>query len=345
VAQLSEPGRIRLMSEAVPARYDVPNQTPLPTIACLDFAAVRGSDGRYVPQLVELQGFPSLLAFETMQRDAWEVSLRDVAGLDRPWSAWFAGLDRASFLALARDTIVGDHEPAHVALVDLDPPAQKTQVDFAATKVLFDVDAVCPTQLEKRGRRLFRRDADGRELPVERIYHRLVIDELERSGLTLPFDLRDDLDVEWSPHPNWFWIWSKYSLPFLTHPAVPETRLLSEIATLPADLARDYVLKPLFSFAGAGVNVHPEPRDVAAIARNERARWCLQRKIAYGPAIEAVDGGSVKLEIRVMLLRPDDATEFVPATNLCRLSRGDMHGVDQNKDKTWVGSSIGMWPA
>ncbi len=345
VAQLSEPERIARMRDAVPPRYNAPNLAPLPSTLCIDLAIVRGRDGTLEPKLVELQGFPSLFAFELLQCDAWEHALQAVAGCDRRWSAWFDGRDRSGYLELARRTIVGDHDPVRVVLLDLEPQSQKTYADFSATKALFGVDAICPTKLIKHGRRLFRRDGAGRELPVERIYHRLIIDELEHKGAMLPFDFREELDVEWAPHPNWFWIWSKYSLPFLDHPAVPVTRLLSDVSRLPADLSERYVLKPLFSFAGSGVNIAPTRADVAAIAPSERGRWCLQEKFAYAEAIEAADGGTVKIELRIMFLRPDDEPELIPAINLCRLSRGAMLGVDFNKDRTWVGSTIGLWPA
>jgi hypothetical protein len=343
VAQLSRPETIARMRAAIPPERNVPGETPLPSFGIIDFALAQEADGSLGPRLVEIQGFPSLIAFQWMQREAWSAELQTMPGLDGEWSCFFGGLSSPEFLDLAYRTIVGAHDPAHVALVDIDPPAQKTSCDFRATETLFGVDAVCPTKLEKRGKRLFRRDSAGRELPVERIYWRIVIDELEKKGVTLPFDLRDELDVEWTPHPNWFFIWSKYSLPFLDHPAVPRTRLLSEIDPLPPDLSTNYVLKPLFSFAGGGVNVAPTEADVAAIPPALRGAWCLQEKIAYAPALRAVDGGGVKAEMRMMYLRPDDATELTPAINLCRLARGPMIGVDFNRDMTWVGSSIGLW--
>ena len=55
-----------------------------------------------------------------------------------------------------------------------------------------------------------------------------------------------------------------------------------------------YVLKPLFSFAGAGVNVAPSRADVAAIPAEQRGAWCLQEKIEYAPVLAAADGGRVK---------------------------------------------------
>ena len=344
VAQLSEPARIARMRGALPERWTFAGETALPSFAVVDFAAVRAPDGSLEPKLVELQGFPSLFAFEAMQRDAWAAAMADIPELDREWTCWFGGRSRDEALALLRDTIVGDCDPQHVVLLDIDPTHQKTAADFAATKRLFGVDAIDPRELIVRGSRLSRRDTNGRERPIERIYHRLVIDELEWRALELPFDVRSELDLTWAPHPNWFFIWSKSSLPFLDHATVPRTQLLSEVGTLPRDLATRYVLKPLFSFAGVGVNLSPTIGDVAAIPGRARAGWCLQEKIDYGPAIQAVDGGEVKLEMRMMFARPDRAPRLELVTNLCRLSRGAMLGVDFNKDKTWVGSSVGIWP-
>lgn len=345
VAQLSDPVRLERMVVAVPERWRVPKRTRLPTFAALDFAAVRADDGAIVPRLVELQGFPSLMAFETMQGDAWTAALAGVDGCEGPWTSRFCGRNRDEFLALAERTIVGEHDPANVVLMDLHPSSQKTFCDFAATRAFFGVDPVGPDEMTKRGDRLYRRDAAGRERRIERIYNRLIVDELERSGETLPFDLREELDVEWTPHPDWFWIWSKHSLPFLDHPAVPRTTFLCDLRELPDRLSENYVLKPLFSFAGGGVNIAPTPADVAAIPEEARGAWCLQEKIAYAGVLAAPDGGDVKVEMRVMFLRPDDRDEMSAAINLCRLARGEMLGVDYNRDLTCTGSSLGLWPA
>jgi hypothetical protein len=173
----------------------------------------------------------------------------------------------------------------------------------------------------------------------------VVFDELIHKGVTLPFDFRDELDVQWVPHPNWYWTWSKYSLPMLDHPSVPKATYLSDLREVPADLTERYVLKPLFSFAGGGVNVDPTAADLAAIPDGERPFWCLQEKIAYAPCLIASDGGGVKVEIRMMFFRPDEDPVPTLGVNLCRLSRGKMLGVDFNKDFTWVGSSVALRPA
>ena len=338
VAQLSDPSRLARMKEAIPAQWDTPGMDALPNFTQVDFAVVR-ENGRYVPKLIELQGFPSLTALQVVQRDAWRDTLAKMQGLDLEWSCWYSGFDRASFLEHARRTIVGDHDPREVVLLDIDPPTQKTYPDFAATKLLFDVDAVDPRELKLRGNKLYRN-----ETLIKRIYNRVVFDELIRKDISIPFDYREPLDVEWAPHPNWYWVWSKYSLPFLDHPAVPKATFVSDLDGVPDRFAERYVLKPLFSFAGGGVNVEPTADDLARIPPDERGKWCVQEKIEYAPALQAPDGG-VKVEIRMMFLRPDDASEPVLSQNLVRLSRGKMLGVDFNKNFTWVGSSLALSPA
>jgi len=336
IDQLSDPKLIEQMKAAIPDRWNTPGMDALPNLAQVDFAVVN-ENGTLVPKLIELQGFPSLTSLQVIQRDAWKDTLAKMDGLDLAWSCWYSGYDREAFVDLARRTIVGLNDPREVILMDIDPPRQKTYPDFAATKQLFDVDAVDPTTLVKRGKQLFR--ADG--TPVRRIYNRIVFDELIAKGIELPFDYREELDVEWAPHPNWYWVWSKYSLPFLRHESVPRATFVSDIERVPDDLSR-YVLKPLFSFAGGGVNVEPTRADIDAIPERDRHAWCLQEKIAYEPALEAVDGGGVKMEIRMMFLRPDDEPKPILGQNLVRLSRGKMLGVDFNKDFTWVGSTVAL---
>lgn len=342
VAQISAPALIERMKKAIPPELDVPRMDPLPNCTQVDFAIVRGPDGQLEGKVVELQAFPSLYALMVIQSDVMAEQLATIPGLDRRWSIYFSGLDRESFVRRLRHALLAGEEPEHVVLLDLDPPSQKTYPDFVATKMLTGVDAVCPTTLVKDGRRLFRK-VDGHLVPVRRIYNRIVFDELASKKITLPFDYRDDLDVTWCSHPNWYWTWSKYTLPFIDHPAVPRARYVSELDRIPDDLER-YVLKPLFSFAGSGVKVDPTRADIESIPAADRDKWIVQEKITYEPALPMPSGDGVKAEVRMMFLRAPDEDRPTLVLDLVRLSRGKMLGVDQNKDLTWVGGSVGMWP-
>jgi hypothetical protein len=342
VEQISAPAVIDKMKAAIPKHIDVPRMDALPGCVQVDFAICRDEAGELTGKVVELQAFPSLYAMMVVQTDAMSAELQAFPGLDRKWSMYYSGLDREKFLARFKHALLAGHDPQEVVLLDLDPTEQKTYPDFVATKMLTGVDFVSPLDLQCEGLRLYR-TVDGKKVRVRRILNRIVFDELFNKKANLPFEWTDDLDVSWVCHPNWYWVWSKYTLPHIDHPAVPKARYLSELTEIPADLSK-YVLKPLFSFAGAGVKVDPTHEDVAAIPPEERANWILMDKITYAPDLPTPDGAGVKAEVRMMFLRAPDEPKPTLVLNLVRLSRGKMLGVDQNKGLDWVGGSIGIWP-
>lgn len=342
VEQISRPALIERMKQAIPAELDVPGMDALPSCIQVDFAITRGPDGELEGKVVELQAFPSLYALMVVQSDILSEVLRGLGPeLDHAYSIYFSGLTRESFIARLSRTILAGEDPESVVLLDLDPPTQKTAPDFVATKELVGIDAVCPSALIKEGRRLYRRVGD-RRVEIRRLYNRVVFDELLAKQVKLPFSYTDDLDVTWCSHPNWYWTWSKYTLPFIDHPAVPRARIVADLEDIPDDLS-GFVLKPLFSFAGAGVKVDVTKADLDALVGKEREGWILQDKITYEPALLMPDGNGVKAEIRMMFLRAPDEAKPTLGLNLVRLSRGKMLGVDQNKDLTWVGGTVGLW--
>jgi len=348
VNQLSEPATFHELKHAIPAQYDAPGMGTLPDCVQVDFALVQTPEGKIEPRLVELQAFPSLYALQTYEADAWEAVLRTMPGLEGDWTCFFDE-DRDAAVQLMRDCILDGNDPKEVALVDFEPPKQKTAPDFVATKKLFDVDSVCVTEIEKEGRRLFRR-VDGKRVQLKRIYNRMVFDELEVKKVPVPFSWNEELDVTWCSHPNWYWVWSKFSLPFIDHPTVPKARYLDEFTELPPDL-ENYVLKPLFSFAGSGVVVDVTKEAIDAVPAALRRKYLMQRKVQYAwvidlpPGMATAEAPGVKAEVRVMLMRGGPGKPLHPLLPLVRLSRGKMLGVDQNKsaDTLWTGGSVGIW--
>jgi hypothetical protein len=332
--QLLQPSALERSKEAVPPDFDVPASDDHPLFAQADFAIVEVG-GRLVPRLIELQGFPSLYAFQLLQGRLC-LEMMPGEGLDY----FLGGLDDAAYRRVLGDAILGGLAAENVVLLDLDPPGQGTYPDFAATERLFGVRAVCPTDVTKSGRELWY-ERDGRKTRILRVYNRVIVDELVAKKIELPFRFTEELDVQWAGHPNWFFRWSKHALPGLRHPLVPEARLLSELDRTPDDLER-WVLKPLFSFSGTGVKVDVTPADLAAVPESERARTLLMRKVDYAPVVETADGGRSRVEVRVMFVWRDGKP--LPVTTLARLSRGKMMGVKFNRDRTWVGSTSCLWP-
>jgi hypothetical protein len=327
----------------VPERFRAPGDDALPQCVAIDFAIVRDADGSLAPRLIELQGFPSLYAMQLVQSEIWGEVLASIPGMPPRFTPLFSGLNRASYLDLLRRTVVADAPVDEVVLLDLAPETQKTRPDFHATRRLLGVRSVDATALKREGRRLFA-PKDGRMVPVARLYNRIVFDELEKRGVALPFDWREPLDVTWVCQPNWYWIWSKYSLPRIHHRYAPKTWYLSDVDAVPGPCS-DFILKPLFSFAGTGVNPDLTPEALERIPREERGQWILQERVDYAPALIAPDGTGVKAEMRLMFLKPDHASRYTLAIDMVRLSRGKIHGVDHNKGLLWVGSSVGIWPA
>ncbi len=344
VSQLAEPARMVRLRRAVPEHFDVPGVDDSPACMTVDFALVRGEDGRLDGRVIELQAFPSLYAFTLVQARVFDELVRGLPGMpDGGFHCFAPPFDFDSATRLLREAVVGAEAPENVALLEIEPGRQKTRPDFVAMEALTGVAPVCVTEVLRRGARLFRKDAKGREVPIHRVFNRVVFDEWFRKNPPAPFRFTEALDLTWCPHPNWYWMWSKYALPVLSHPLLPKTWFLGELPEVPEDLSR-YVLKPLFSFAGAGVVVDPTAEDLERIPAAERGDWILQEKVNYARDLLTTDGAGVAAEIRILCLKPQGAPLPVPFMNLVRLSRGKMLGIDHNKDFEWVGSSVGMWP-
>jgi hypothetical protein len=333
-AQTRTPEFARHAASAIPAGLEVPNESPHPEFVIVDLGICE-EGGRLVPRLIELQAFPSLFAFQFMMLGCLR---RSFPAIPANWTSAFGGLHDDEYLDLLRRTILGDSSPENVILLEIEPEKQKTRIDFACTEVLLGIRSVCLTTVKKRGRQLFY-ERDGRETRIERIYNRVIFDELERRpDLNVAFRFQDDLDVKWIAHPNWYYRVSKHSLPFLKTPHTSPAWFVDEF---PAhESLSDYVLKPLYSFAGLGVDMEPTAEKIAGLA--DPHAWILQKKVNYAAFVQTVDGHRSKAELRMMLLWPENEPEPIFVNNLVRMSQGKMMGVDFNKEKTWVGSSIAL---
>ncbi|MBO0931481.1 hypothetical protein [Fibrella aquatilis] len=339
VATITRPDYKALTMAAIPPHQRVPNETPHTTFLAVDFAVCQNEQsGELEPQLIELQGFPSLYGFQAYLSETYRANFP----VSDSVSHLFGVDTNANYIARLRNLILGDCQPEEVILLEIFPEKQKTRVDFALTKAYVGIDAVCLTKIRKEGRALYY-EKDGRQIRIKRIYNRLIFDELEAlPDLKTDFQLTDDVDVTWVGHPNWFFRISKYTLPFLNSPYVPKSYFLSDLTELPVDLD-NYVLKPLFSFAGSGVLIHVTPADIAAIPAAERGNYLLQRKVRYEPVVTTPNGSGVKCEIRLLFIWPDSDDKPQLITNLARLSRGEMIGVRFNKDFDWVGGTIAFF--
>jgi hypothetical protein len=337
VSQLLGNAQYRAAADVmVPERFRLARGEDLPTCVQVDFGLVQQPDGRVEGRLVELQAFPSLYGFQMAL--ATSGVFFDLGDAEKDTRRFFlSGLDMPAYIALMRDVLVGSHAPEHVVLMEIQPERQKTRPDFLVTEQTWGIRAVDTAEVIKDGRRLFYK-RDGVLTPIRRIYNRVIPDELERSGAPMPFDYRDELDVEWIGGPDWFFRISKFSIPWLRHPWVPKTMFLSDVTEVPAD--RDHwLLKPLFSFAGGGILFAPTDADLAAIPDDQRHLYVLQERVAFSPLIHT-PAGPTQSELRIMMVRQGDGYRAV--LPLVRMGRGKMMGVDHNKGMAFVGAAAAI---
>jgi hypothetical protein len=321
-------------NRAIPDSLRVPNEDDHPHFIAFDFGICQNAKGELEPQLIEMQGFPSLFTWQVLLAEMHEKHF----GKPDNYSTYLNGFNRESYIMLLRKIIIADANPENVILLEIFPEQQKTRVDFFATEELLGIKTVCLTKLKQEGKDLYY-EKDGKLIKVKRIYNRLIFDDLFQQPKEVQEKGRifqQELNVTWVPHPNWFYRLSKYTLPYIDHPYVPHTQFLSDVSALPIDL-ENYVVKPLFSFAGQGVIIDVTKDAIEAI--NDPENWILQRKVQYAAVIDTPDEPA-KAEIRIFYFWEPGAVRPVAANNLSRLSKGKMVGVRYNKDKEWVGGSF-----
>ena len=333
VRQVRTPDFATHARTAIPPGLEVPNETAHPTFLQVDFAVCE-QNGRLTPRLIELQGFPSLYGFQIFllrcMRHAYPA-------IPAEWVPFFNGYDEQSYTELLRKVIVGDSDPENVILLEIEPEKQNTRIDFACTETLLGVAPVSLTEINRRGTELYYQ-RDGRDVRIERIYNRVIFDELlRRPDLSFGFNFQQEIDATWVGHPNWYFRISKHSLPFLKTAHTSRAYFAHEFPA--GDRLEDFVLKPLYSFAGLGVDLEPTPEKLAALP--EPHTWILQEKVNYADFVPTPEGPRSKAEIRMMFIWPEGG-EPVLVNNLIRMSQGAMMGVKFNKNKTWVGSSIAL---
>ena len=333
------PGFKQLTQKAVPENVKVPDENEHTQFIAFDFGICINEKGDYEPQLIEMQGFPSLFAYEVLLD---EIFLNHFSIPDK-FSSYLNGYDKVSYIQFLKEVIIGNHKPENVILLEIFPKKQKTRIDFFCTEEYVGIKMVCLTELIREDKNLYYLNG-GKKIAVKRIYNRVIFDDLHQQSADVQEKGKlffEPLNVEWVPHPNWFYRISKYTLPLIKHPYVPPTFFLHEVKQVPTDL-ENYVLKPLFSFAGQGVVIDVTKNDIDKVADPEN--WILQRKVKYADVILTPDVPA-KAEIRVFYFWKEGDARPVATNNLGRLSKGKMIGVRYNKDKEWVGGSFCFFEA
>lgn len=340
---VESPEYMRVSAGSIPEKYRVRNESVQPHFMTVDFGLVRGADGALEPKLVEMQAFPSVFGYQDVLSREYIATY----GLDEGLSWYLGGHDEASYWALLGRVIVGGHDPRQVVLMEVEPEGQKTLPDFRVYEDRLGIVTVDIAKVRQEGRKLLYQAAGGEWVEIRRIFNRAIVDEIERKGIVLGFDPAGDLDVEWAGHPNWFFRISKFSLPYLSHRSVPAAVFLDDWfrgvgrERVPAERS-NVLLKPLYSFAGKGIQFAPTDEELEAIPEAERGLYLLQERVHFEPVVET-PFGMTQAEIRVMYLWPDGGV-MEPVISLVRMGRGLMMGVDHNRNQEWVGGSAALFP-
>ena len=320
-----------------------PNETALPQCIVMDFAIATNEQNELVPALIELQGFPSLFAYEVLQDECIRKTYTIPAG----YSPYLNGYTKEKYMHHLETILKGDtlndtkknlDANKHTVLLEILPHQQKTRIDFYCTEKYFNIPIVCITELFIEENYLFYERA-GKKIKIDRIYNRIVLDELKNQTKEIQEKgalLQNNLEVEWVTHPHHFFRISKFLLPFLNHPYIPKTQFVNQLTETPTALDT-YILKPLFSFAGQGVIIDISAADIENI--KDPSAWILQEKVEYANCIETPTGPA-KAELRLYYFWDEDKKEYIATMNLSRLSKGKMIGVNYNKTATWVGGSL-----
>jgi hypothetical protein len=325
----------QLTNKALELNRKVPNEDNHTTFLAIDFGICE-ENGKVIPKLIEVQGFPSLFNFQPNLFKKIKKEYSFISEL----TPFLNGLDEENYTNLIEEVICNNFPKENVILLEIEPEKQNTKIDFYYCNRDIGIPIVCVTELFQIGNKLYYSNKKGEKVAVKRIYNRVIFDELDlRTDLKLNFDFSSNIDVEWAGHPNWFFRISKFILPYLKGEYFIDTTLLSELKEIPTDL-ENYVLKPLFSFSGSGVIFHVKREDIEAI--KEKELYILQKKVNYLPVVQSFDG-KVKAEIRILAVWKKDDDSPILVNNLVRLSRGEMIGVKFNKDKDWVGGTIGLF--
>lgn len=317
------------LEKSIPENCKVPNDTKQPHFFTIDFGVCKSENGKIEPQLIELQAFPSLYAFQNVYEDLFCKVYPFLKELRNK-------ISKEDYQKHLYDLIIGDENPENVILLEIFPERQKTAIDFALTEKLLGIKTVCLTKLKKVGKKLFYEN-NGNLIEIKRIYNRVIFDELDKiPDLKTEFDFREEIDVEWITHPNWFFKISKYLLPLLKHEFVPKSYFLNEFPE--NESLENFVLKPLFSFAGSGVNLNPTKETTDSISDKEN--YILQRKVNYEPIFEDINGDFSRAEIRLLYIWKENEERPILLQNLSRMTKAAMVNVDFNKkDAIWIGSS------
>ena len=151
----------------------------------VDFGLVRNEEGRLAPKLVELQAFPSIFGYQDVLCE--EYLRRSTASAARSTGAW------AASPAKATGTCSAAPSSAITTLKTSSSPrsnrsARKRSATSTSTKTSLGIHTVDIATLRRKRNKLFYQ-RHGKWIPIERIYNRAIVDEIQKQIHPAPLRL------------------------------------------------------------------------------------------------------------------------------------------------------------
>jgi len=336
IHQLQRASFRKAAHQAIPKNWLVPNEDDHPVFLQFDFALTLNSKQEIKPQLIELQGFPALFFFQIAAIEGFS-SIMDLTQL----SPYYGGMTQPKYIELLRQNILGQHHPENTILLEIDPWQQKTAIDFAGAQQLLDIPIIDIRAILRKGKKLFYKNKKGLLVPIHRIFNRVIFDELvQYNHQEWNFNLTQEVNVEWAGHPNWFLKYSKFALPYIQGDFAPKSIFLDQWNG-DKKVLNHSVLKPIFSFSGNGVHIHPTQKIIDSILNKKQ--YILQEKITYAPLLQSPQNQFSQVEVRVMLIQnPNKKGDYIFMTNLVRAGREGIIGTQHQQTFNWTGGGIGL---
>jgi hypothetical protein len=108
-----------------------------------DFGICKNKAGEIEPQLIEMQGFPSLFGFQYLCDELTKKHY----DIPENYDAYFNGNNGESYIQLLKEIIIGEEDISQVVLLEIYPQQQKTLIDFKITEKILGIKTVCLTEL------------------------------------------------------------------------------------------------------------------------------------------------------------------------------------------------------
>jgi hypothetical protein len=274
-----------------PKHYMVGNQPERPDFICVDYA-LASINNKACFKLIEMQGFSSICGFLSEYSQLISESLGDKFHCFCSYENEVES--RAALLSLILDGC----NPENVVLLESNPEQQSTLFDFKSIERIFGIKYISLNDLIIEKKSLFYHNG-SRLCRIDRIYNRIITSSLSGADLVFYKSLQG-MSVTWANHPDWFYLISKSTLPYLDSPFVPKSQLFN-FQNIDSYNLNKSIIKPLWDYAGRGFIKNPQFIDKSIIGTLKE--HVIQEKVKYFQNKTTNGDAAFYTEVRLLMMR------------------------------------------